>query len=414
MWIAKQLDLSADLWFRALRAAAGPPRPGVAAERALAPWRGAADATVLATLSVRSAFDLFLAACVEEWGWRPGDEIAFTAHTIADMPRIARERGFAVVGVDVDPATTRPDPEAVERALGPRTRALVATHLYGARLDLAPLAGVLERRGVRMVEDAAQAYAGPAWAGTPGATASFFSFGPIKTATALGGAVAVVRDRTLAAAMARIHGAWPVQPDAEYLRRVAKYGGILAVQGPRAYGAAVGLARALGIDHDRVVQALTRGFAGTGFFARIRRRPCPGLQEVMALRFAEGAGPARRRVSAGRHLAGALGPDIALPARGADPHYWWLAPVLAPAPARLVAGLRRAGFDATPGRSLAVVRSDRPAAGVPGAERLHRESVFVPFGPHMPDEELTRLAAAVRQLIHGADDPAGRPAEATR
>ena len=127
-WVSKRLDFTLGDWLFALRACAT--SGGVAAERIERRWSPEGEGVV--GLSVRSLFDLYLRAS----GWAPGDRVVFTALTVGDMPAIARAHGLEVASVDIDPDTTEPDPAALAAALTPRTRALVFTHLYGARLDV--------------------------------------------------------------------------------------------------------------------------------------------------------------------------------------------------------------------------------------------------------------------------------------
>ena len=80
---------------------------------------------------------------------------------------------------------------------------ILVAHLFGSRVDLAPLA----RPGVLLVEDCAQSFRGPGARGDPPADVSLFSFGSIKTATALGGALVRVEDAALRARMRELNDA---------------------------------------------------------------------------------------------------------------------------------------------------------------------------------------------------------------
>jgi dTDP-4-amino-4,6-dideoxygalactose transaminase len=104
--------------------------------------------------------------------------------------------GATPVFVDVDPQTYTMDPAEVEHRITPRTRAIVPVHLYGQTADLAPLLEISRRRGVPLIEDAAQAHGaeyGSKRAGTFG-LAGCFSFYPGKNLGALGEGGAVVTD----------------------------------------------------------------------------------------------------------------------------------------------------------------------------------------------------------------------------
>src|SRR3546814_4011443 len=113
----------------------------------------------------------------------------------------------------------------IERASGPNTRAIVVAHLFGARLDLDPVIELAHRKGLVVFEDCAQAFDGQAYKGHPESDVAMFSFGPLKTATALGGAILRVRDAGLRGKMGVIQDTYPVQPAGAYGKRVLKFMG---------------------------------------------------------------------------------------------------------------------------------------------------------------------------------------------
>jgi dTDP-4-amino-4,6-dideoxygalactose transaminase len=101
--------------------------------------------------------------------------------------------GATPVFADVDPATGLLDPAAVDRAVTPRTRAVIVVHLYGRTADLGTLRRLTEERGLYLVEDACQAH-GARWQGqrVGGAgVAAAWSFYPGKNLGAFGDAGAI-------------------------------------------------------------------------------------------------------------------------------------------------------------------------------------------------------------------------------
>ncbi|MDE0226094.1 MAG: DegT/DnrJ/EryC1/StrS family aminotransferase [Gammaproteobacteria bacterium] len=388
MWPCKGIDLDWPDWAFALRECLSPSPIQDVASRLERRWSSESD--TLACITVRSAFDLYLRA----QRWEPGSEVVFSALTVPDMPRIARHHGFRAVPLDLDPGTAAWDEAALERCVGERTRAMVLAHLFGGRVDLGPALAIARRRGIAVVEDCAEAYAGPDWTGHAQADLSLFSFGPIKTATALGGALARVRDPDTCARMKRIHAQDGVQPTGEYLRRVLLYGALKAASHPRALGIVMAAADALGADANQWIHSLTRNVPDESFIPSIRRRPCAALLGVLERRLAQGTAPVSRRVEPGRTLMAALGPDVEVPARTADPHGYWMLPVLTRNPDALSAALREGGFDAMSGRLAVVSGGDAPT---PGAERL-ANALYIPFDPAMPGEELERLGRLVRDF----------------
>jgi dTDP-4-amino-4,6-dideoxygalactose transaminase len=100
------------------------------------------------------------------------------------------------VFVDVDPGTLLLDPAQVEAALGPRTAAVIAVHLYGQPCDMDALGAIADRAGVPLIEDAAQAH-GATWRGRRAGSLGrigCFSFYPGKNLGGFGDAGAVTTD----------------------------------------------------------------------------------------------------------------------------------------------------------------------------------------------------------------------------
>ena len=383
MWPCKQLDLSWRDWRFALGCCLAPSPWEEAAERVEGLWGSARG--VLACLNVRSAFDLYVGTC----RWAPGDEIVFSALTVPDMPAIARWHGLRVVPIDVDADTGAWRADDLERVIGPKTRAVVLTHPFGARLDVAPAIAIARARGVAVVEDCAQAYCGPAWTGHPDADLALFSFGPMKTATALGGAVAHVRDPETLERMRRRRGLQQAQPTAAFLRRVLLAGALKCAGSPRIYGALTAVLDAVGADREHWIHRLTRNTRpGT---PSLRLRPCAAQLALLARRLAEGDAPVTRRTGPGSALFDALGPGVYLPTRDAEAHAYWMVPVLVPDPEECKQALRRAGFDAMSGRLCAV---SGEGVDVSGARRL-ASAVHLPFDPGMPLDELVRLGESM-------------------
>ncbi len=130
----------------------------------------------------------------------PGDEVITVAHTAVATVAAIRLAGATPVLVDIDPATYTLDPQRLEDAITPTTRAVLPVHLYGHPADLRTIYEITRRRGFYLIEDCAQAH-GATLDGQP--LGSFgdlacFSFYPTKNLGALGDGGAVVgQDRAL-------------------------------------------------------------------------------------------------------------------------------------------------------------------------------------------------------------------------
>jgi len=144
-------------------------------------------------------------------GVGPGDEVVTTVHTAVPTAEAIMLAGARPVFADVDPESWLIDPDQVERAITPRTRALLPVHLYGMPVALDRLLAIAQRHGLPLVEDCAQS-AGARYRGRR--VGSFgrvgcHSFFPSKNLGGFGdGGALATDDDAIAdyAAMVRDHG----------------------------------------------------------------------------------------------------------------------------------------------------------------------------------------------------------------
>jgi len=381
---------TADLLFAAW-ACAGARRRHRLAERAQMAWSPAGDG--LACLSARSAFDLLLSAL----DLPPGSEVLVSAVTIPAMVRIIDDHGLTAVPVDLDPATLAPRMDVLDRLVTDRTRAVLVAHLFGGRLDLAPIVERCHHHRLLLIEDCAQSFRGSGDTGTPAADASLFSFGPIKTATAFGGGLVRVSDPGVLAQMRRLQATWPVQTRAAFTRRVLRFGVLVAVQRPAVYGLAATVGGRLGCRLDDMVTGAARSFPGR---SAIRRQPSAPLLAVLRRRLARFDGRRLdRRAARGEGAATALAPVVGVPGAAQPGRTWWLFPVAIERPAGLIHRLRVAGFDASAATTaLAAVAAPagRPEAEPVEARRLLEGLVCLPVYPELPEAAFRRMLEVVR------------------
>jgi dTDP-4-amino-4,6-dideoxygalactose transaminase len=130
---------------------------------------------------------------LEALGVSSGDEVVAPANTFIATVVPALKLGARPVLVDCDEETSTIDVEQAAAAVTPRTRAILAVHLYGQPADLDPLRELCQERGIALVEDACQAHGARykgARVGGLGSVAAF-SFYPAKNLGAFGDAGAV-------------------------------------------------------------------------------------------------------------------------------------------------------------------------------------------------------------------------------
>jgi dTDP-3-amino-3,4,6-trideoxy-alpha-D-glucose transaminase len=142
---------------------------------------------------------------LDAYGIGPGDEVIVPGHTFIASALAVSHVGATPVLCDVDEATGLIDPDAARAAVGPRTAAVLAVHLYGQACNMAAIEAFARPRGLLVLEDAAQAhgarYCGHR-AGSLGAAAAF-SFYPSKNLGALGDGGAICTDDDVLATRVR-------------------------------------------------------------------------------------------------------------------------------------------------------------------------------------------------------------------
>ena len=133
---------------------------------------------------------------LEALGIGPGDEVITVPNTFIATAEAITAVGARPVFVDVDRVSYTMDPQLIEAAITPHTKALLPVHLYGQSADLEPILAVARRHNLHVVEDACQAHGATYHGrrvGTFGA-AGCFSFYPGKNLGCLGEGGAVVTD----------------------------------------------------------------------------------------------------------------------------------------------------------------------------------------------------------------------------
>jgi len=144
-------------------------------------------------------------------GVQPDDEVITSTNTFLATAEAITYCGARPVFVDIDRSTANLDPALIERAITPRTRAILPIHLYGRPADMDAIRAIAQKNDLRVLEDAAQAH-GARYRGRRAgslADAAAFSFYPTKNLGAFGEAGALTtNDDQIAkyARAARSHG----------------------------------------------------------------------------------------------------------------------------------------------------------------------------------------------------------------
>jgi perosamine synthetase len=129
-----------------------------------------------------------------------GDQVILPSFTFIAAANAVLHARATPVFVDIDASTLNLDPERVERAITPRTRAILAVHTFGVPADMAPLLAMAQKHGLRVIEDACEAigaeYGGQRVGGL--ADLGVFAFYPNKPITTGEGGIVTTRDAGVA------------------------------------------------------------------------------------------------------------------------------------------------------------------------------------------------------------------------
>lgn len=367
----------------------------------------AGAARCVTCLSARTGFDLLLQALALP----PGSEVLIGAVTLQPMTRILEHHGLVVVPLDLDLDSLQPSVADLERAVSPRARILVLTPLFGAIGDIDSLIAAARLHGLFVLEDSAQTYDGE-YVGHPAADVSMTSFGPTKTASALGGGVLIVRDEALLEEMRRREAAYPVQPSAVFRRRLRKAAMLKVLAWRPVYAIVARVCRKRGIDSDFFMAREARAFHKVDLIPGIRLRPSAPMLALLhrRLRRIKPEAYARRGVR-GAWLRAQLGDCVGIPGKHATRHSYWMFPVTVTAREQLFAALQSAGFQTTTRPALHVASpsgcEEATALHTPRAHALNASMLLLPWSSAMPRRALRRLAETVRVFAERqADDRA--------
>lgn len=343
-----------------------------------------ADESALVTLSVRSGFDLLLRALQLP----QGSEVLFSALTVPDMAQIAEAHGLVPVPVEIDRSGNL-DLKSLRQVITPRSRILVVAHLFGGTAKLDEVCAIAKSADLMVVEDCAQSFTRVGDHGHASADVTLFSFGPIKSATALGGATIVLESDALRVRMKAILNDDPVQTRTSFARRLAWFSLLKLLSGKRMSAAFRKVLEHLAIDFDRFASSAARGFRGTDLLEQLRRQPSVPLLRLMKRRWRSYRfDRISRRRSLGERLDDHLG--LSRP----KTHSYWIYPYYSDSPLRLCTSLQKAGFDATCRSRMAVV-SDHSSFKAMKIHANWQQVVFLPWYPDLTRAAVDKMAEII-------------------
>ncbi len=396
MWVRTQLKIGWSDLVSSLFASARKLDRDREAELAETYFTGSRDS--LATYSVRSGFDTLLQAL----NLQPGDEVMFSALNVRAMIKVVNQLGLVPVPIDLDLQTMAPRLDLMVKAMNSRSKVFVAAHLFGSRVDLEPAFTLAKSRNLTIVEDCAQAFNGRSYLGSHLADVVMYSFGPIKTATALGGGVLRVRDSGLLQKMRDIQSQYRIQTNRQQLKRVLKFMGLKAATSPSGLGAIHKYYKRRGKDYEDSLANKVRDVAPLVTVDKMRMQCSALLLWMMNRRlYSYSEIDVLERKKKGEFLTSLLDQAARLPGQKNRHHDYWVYPILHAEPKTLIAALRENGFDAAdlPRSQHIAAPADRPQLEPNTAARVMRDIVIVPCYADMPEAELRRQSDIINAIV---------------
>ncbi len=397
MWIRKRLDISTRDLLYGIYSCFSTGSVDSITNKIKEIWKKE-EQSCFVCLSVRTGFDLLFQAL----NFEAGSEILMSALTIPDMPRIVEHHGLIPVPIDLNIETLAPDIKNIEAAVTPKTRAIVIAHLFGGIVDIDQIKVLANKYNLLIIEDCAQAFYSKSFSGSISADVSMFSFGIIKTATALGGGLLFFRNKDLPLAkIEQLNHSYPFQERKLFLKKILKYLLLNRVASKRIFPIIIKLIQKRGKDYDLVLHDLSRSFPNDDFFHQIRKRSSFPLLKFMHYRFKTyDFSKIEMRIERGNFLVRNLPQSLIFPGEISIHQTYWVFPILSSKPKELVSILAKAGFDATNRSSLKVVSSNKNNAGLimPNADRILNQIIYLPLYPEMPLNEFVRMQGCFAEL----------------
>lgn len=349
----------------------------------------------LASYSVRSGFDL----AVQALDLPAKSEILFSALNIPEMGKIAEWHDLVPVPVDLDFDHMAPRKDALEKAVTNQTKVIVVAHLFGARIDMGQILEFARKHKLLVIEDCAQCFDGPAFTGHPQSDMAMFSFGQIKTSTALGGAVFRIKDRALCDRMAELQSKYPVKGNLDFFTRVLKFSVIKIVTTRPVMALIYRAFSAIGKDYEEVIAGPVRRVAVLNEQKALMYQSATAMLAMMCRRIRNWPADGHaKQIAKAKTLHRYLDSAVATPATKNNIHGYWVFPVVVKNRGRLKKTLRRYGFDTADVGTLPLqAPEDRPQLAPTVAQQVVKNLLVLPCYPQIPDRELLRLAQAVKR-----------------
>ncbi|MBQ0724133.1 MAG: aminotransferase class V-fold PLP-dependent enzyme [Cycloclasticus sp.] len=342
---------------------------------------------VKVSFTVRTALDSILHVL----NLPANSEVIMSAINIKDMVTIVESHDLRAKAVDLNVDNLSITPEDLEATITSETKVLIFAHLFGVIVDLEPLYKTCKKYDLLLIEDCAQAFCGSKYHGSPFADISLFSFGPIKTSTALGGAIVVTKSKSHLVGLHLLEKSYPNRGEYWFLKRIIKYSVFKILLTPFIYGLFIRVLTLCGQDVEKTINTLSRSFPKGDLISQIRFQPPIRLISLLQRRLINHDDKKYiRREHTARDFLRKLDGVFSYPGKTVTSNSFWVIPILSNNPRKLQKKLINYGFDLTRGSHAQVAVSKNE-----NAQLLLDKILYLPNISGMTEKERGTLASAL-------------------
>jgi perosamine synthetase len=342
------------------------------------------------SLSVRTCWDLILRAV----NLPAGSEVLMSNINIADMVKIVRNHQLVPIPIGLDSATQEFDYDAIKNKINEKTKIILIAQLFGAKSNLEIFQRIKERHPeVLIIEDLAQSYA-DGHQEHPYVDISMYSFGTIKTLTALGGSVCLVREHDLYVRMNDLSKQYPQLSRSSFNKKIVKVFMLKIISTPLFYTLLHRFSELFKIDLDQLLSNAVKGFPGDKLIQKIRQRPPQALWALLErqLHLKHQSIILRQRENA-QTLLKLLACPAAVSSYKHPNNFFWVFAYHTKTPHQLIKLLRANGLDASQRSSQMCTITDHGEYHLP-----LDEYVYLPINPSLSRKKLLLMAELINSF----------------
>lgn len=338
----------------------------------------------------------------------PGDEVICSAFGYPVVPFLVQSMGFRLRFVDCEMGTLGMDPSALAEAISDRTRAVIATHLYGVPCRIDEIAEITAAHDVHLIEDCAHCYGASVDGRKVGSfgAAGYFSFETSKMINTMGGGMITLGGDRLAERVRQVGSEQPDKKLPWLAKRLLKTSFEATVTHPLVFNLGVYQALRFAPRGAGGEDRFASGYHGDEISMAGRLGRYTNYQARLGLRQMERLEPmARRRNANAELLIDRLHQRVAfqLPAGPEVAPNYMLVTALFPNMLQVSRALLRRGIDTKHHymRDCSKMLADGESA--PNSERAEREVLHLPAYPELSRSQVERVAERILQALSRLD-----------